>query len=72
MSNYRHCALDGCEYPDSKKRTWCGKISSNTEFVFQDANHALLTGKIGSRLLLCLKCYKEMSKALESMDLTNE
>lgn len=69
---YVHCAQmdlwDGKDPPKPTNRTWCGRIvSRNMEWQFAHANHALLTGVSGSRLMLCAKCAAAMKEALRAV-----
>lgn len=54
--------------PRPTNRTWCGRIiSRDMEWQFANANHALLTGLSGSRLMLCSKCAAAMKEALRAV-----
>lgn len=69
--NYVHCA-----YMDTYKGepatpthlTWCGRtVHPTMEWAFTNANHALVTGHTGSRLMLCSKCAESISEALRAV-----
>ena len=56
-------------FPDKPTlRTWCGRVvSPNMEWQFQNANHALLSGRSGSRLMLCAECATAIKEALRAV-----
>jgi len=73
--DYVHCALTGAFDrpvdhplgPHREQKTWCGrKDPPESEFVFLDASHAVLSAKQGGRLLLCPDCAREMRAALDT------
>jgi hypothetical protein len=53
--------------PKPTNRTWCGRAAPANEWQFSDANHALLTGRAESRLMLCPECAAAIKGALHAV-----
>lgn len=47
---------DGVELPTNKIETWCGVAPSYGEWLFQDAQHALIAVENGFRQEPCAQC----------------
>lgn len=59
---------DGGDPPKPTYKTWCGRIAPPTmEWQFTSANHALLNGQQGGRLMLCAECAIAMKEALRAV-----
>ena len=51
---------------DKPTKTWCGRESSpNVEWIFVDANHAILNALQEGRLLICPACAKAMKETID-------
>lgn len=48
--------LDGVKLPTNKIETWCGAVPSYGEWLFQDAQHALIAVENGFRQEPCAQC----------------
>lgn len=48
--------LDGVKLPTNKVETWCGATPSYGEWLFQDAQHALIAVETGFRQEPCAQC----------------
>lgn len=50
--------LDGVKLPTNKIETWCGVVPSYGEWLFQDAQHALIAVENGFRQEPCAQCLR--------------
>lgn len=50
--------------PVPVRKTWCGRVPDEFEWLFVDASHAALNGLRGGHPRLCLACKDAIVKAL--------
>lgn len=51
---------DGVKLPKHQVETWCGHHPVSFEWLFQDAQHALLSIEQSSRISPCSKCLEKI------------
>ncbi|MDF3570895.1 hypothetical protein [Enterobacter cloacae] len=56
---------DGVKLAKHETETWCGHKPQFSDWLFQDAQHALLSIEQGSLLVPCKKCLKAIVKVAQ-------
>ena len=64
VPDYVHCVQ--VNKLDKPTKTWCGRESSaDEEWLFVDANHAILNALKEGYLLICQACAKSMKETID-------
>ncbi len=66
MSNPEYVKCVQVNKLDTPTKTWCGRESSaDEEWLFVDANHAILNALKEGYLLICQACAKSMKETID-------
>lgn len=59
---------DGVKLAQHEIETWCGRKPEFSDWLFQDAQHALLVMEQGGRIMPCKNCLKNIIKTASNHD----
>ncbi|EBD4403630.1 hypothetical protein CU481_12100 [Salmonella enterica] len=59
---------EGVKLPKHEIETWCGHRPGSSEWLFQDAQHALLSIEQGTLLVPCKNCLAAIIKTAQEVN----